>query len=159
MRVWTVHYTARRKRTVYEAQRMTVTFTQKDYEKAFGPLSGDGLDQLAIEQLAVEKGEALLDVGLWERSPGECNEALDESDFEVEEIEVAPSAMVHYEIEVNVGRKWSAPVWCHLVDNDDGTPCVWKDESEARAFIQGDARDLRLILVDGERRFGRSLKA
>lgn len=59
---------------------------------------------------------------------------------------------MHYEIEVNVGRKRSSPVWSPLVEDDDRTICWWKDDIEARAFIQNDTRPLRLIRVDGARR-------
>jgi hypothetical protein len=59
---------------------------------------------------------------------------------------------MHYEIEVNVGRKQSPPAWTAMLNNNDENISVWNDDGEARAFMQNDSRDLRLIRVDGERR-------
>lgn len=84
MRTWTVNYTAKRKRVVYERQDVTVTFNELEYKETFGPIHRVGLDPMAIEQLAVEKGEKLLDDGAWEPYSADT-ETLDETDFEVKE--------------------------------------------------------------------------
>lgn len=57
---------------------------------------------------------------------------------------------MRYEIEVNVARKGSDPLWRSLVD-DAGEPCVWVDESAAWAALRAEERgqdNARLVLVD-----------
>lgn len=46
---------------------------------------------------------------------------------------------MRYEIEVNVARKGSDPIWRSLV-HDDGEPCVWVDESAACAALRAEGR-------------------
>ena len=84
MRTWTVSYTACRKLTRYQRQDMTVTFTEAEYEETFGKIPAAGLDGMEIEQLAVEKGELMLDADTWE-TYGDMVEMLDESDFDITE--------------------------------------------------------------------------
>lgn len=59
---------------------------------------------------------------------------------------------MHYEIEVNVGRKNANAVWSPMISNEDESVCQWTDREEAISFIQSDTRSLRLIRVEETRR-------
>lgn len=81
-RTWSVSFTAKRKRVIYERQDVTVTFNELEHAELFDSSDSEGPDQMEIEQLAVEKGETLLDDGAWETYSADT-ETLDETGFEV----------------------------------------------------------------------------
>jgi hypothetical protein len=82
-RQWTVSYTAKRKRTIYERQTVTVTVTEKQYYEMFGlPAPADPLTDDGIEMLAFEHGKS--DESAW-TCYADDSEGLDEDDFEITE--------------------------------------------------------------------------
>jgi signal transduction histidine kinase len=56
---------------------------------------------------------------------------------------------MHYEIEVNVARRGSEPIWQSLVD-DNAEECRWDNESDARAALVAEdyGEDARLMRYD-----------
>lgn len=88
-KTWTVSYTARRKRSIYERRTVTVQVTEEQYRQEFGDaLKTEFIDPVEIEQLAIQREyDGLVpesDCGPWETYLKDA-EDLNESDFEVEE--------------------------------------------------------------------------